>query len=147
MGVDEADRLMRYRKRIETALPPDRRRHLPEGEPVSQSEGRPATPCIDRNGQCVYFTVEEGNPACILESIQTDEPGTLRPISCRLFPIRLREANGLIFLDYEIWEECAEAWNEESTSLVEFLEMPLRERFGDDWYRRLEFLVRRLKAI
>ncbi len=72
-----------------------------------------ATLCIGGSGRCVFSRLDGcNNVSCNLElySRQSDIH-TLRPVSCRLFPIRIRTFNGLEIIDYEIWEECRDAWN------------------------------------
>ncbi|MFN1835973.1 DUF3109 family protein [Balneola sp. MJW-20] len=65
-----------------------------------------------------------------------------KPISCHLFPVRLKRIAGFDYANYEyVPKLCAAACKKgekEDTGLAEFLEKPLVRRYGKKWYR--EFL-------
>ena len=111
-------------------------------------EGPPndaATLCIGGSGRCVFARQEShNNISCNLEiySRQAGIP-TLRPVSCRLFPIRIRTFNGLEIIDYEIWEECRDGWNT-GPLLLDFCRIALGDRFGQSWLEKLDAI--RLKS-
>ncbi|MBN1879036.1 DUF3109 family protein [bacterium] len=98
-----------------------------------------ATSCISRTGRCVFTVLNRNrNVSCQLEihSRRQNIP-TLRPISCRLFPLRVRSYNGLDILDYEVWNECHEAWHQ-GPYLLDFCRDALSARFGQDWLEKLD---------
>jgi len=102
-------------------------------------EGTPGdyvTPCIEQR-ECVYVYFEDGIARCSFE--RAYEQGLIqwrKPISCHLFPIRIREF-GQDFIRYEEIDECAPArarGKTERVSVFEFLQQPLVRKYGEEWY-------------
>jgi len=102
------------------------------------------TNCIDGIGRCVFSKIDsKGGVSCYLETFSRLEGmATIRPVSCRLFPIRVRTSNGLEIIDYEVWEECSYAWNK-GQYLLDFCREALLERFGKEWMDKLETIRQR----
>jgi hypothetical protein len=103
-------------------------------------EGRPgdyATPCVDGR-ECVYVCFEQGVARCGFErAFLAGATKWRKPISCYLFPIRIRRF-GQEFLRYEQIDECAAGRKRgaaEGISLWEFLKDPLVRKFGTSWYQ------------
>ncbi len=100
------------------------------------TEGNRATTCVD-NRACVFVYYEDGIARCSLERAFLNGETTWRkPISCHLFPIRI-DRNRLVQLRYENITECASALQRgsiENIPLSEFLEEPLKRKFGTVWY-------------
>jgi hypothetical protein len=106
---------------------------------VGQVEGVPgdlATPCVE-NRECAYAYFENGIARCSFERAFLDgSTGWRKPLSCHLFPIRVRRF-GQEFLHYEEIDECASGRTRgaaENIPLAEFLREPLTRRFGKTWY-------------
>lgn len=102
-------------------------------------EGKPgdyATPCVDGR-ECVYVTFDAGIARCSFErAYLAGRTGWRKPLSCHLFPIRVRRF-GQQFLRYEQIEECAAGrcrGNREAIPLSDFLREPLIRTFGTAWY-------------
>jgi Protein of unknown function (DUF3109). len=105
------------------------------------AEGRAgdyATPCIGQR-ECVFALFDDGVAQCSFE--RAYEGGLTdwrKPISCHLFPIRIRQF-GKDFLRYEMIEECAPGRRKGETAgvpLREFLREPLIRLYGEVWYRK-----------
>ncbi len=95
--------------------------------------GQWQTICRDKSGPCVFFDEADFETACILQRIRDKETNeTLRPLSCRLFPFRIRRRDTLIILDYERWDACAAAWNG-NRLLIDFCKDALVGAFGQEW--------------
>ncbi len=114
-------------------------RGLVEGHP-----GDYATNCVD-DRECVFAIFEQGIARCAFEKAFTD--GTIawrKPISCHLFPIRVRRF-GREFMRYEEIDECRggrERGARENVHLFDFLKTPLARRYGDHWYQSFLELAR-----
>ncbi|MBN1355201.1 DUF3109 family protein [bacterium] len=92
--------------------------------------------CLDGTGRCVFVKMKNGIARCALERIdQTAGQGSLRPVSCKLFPLRVRRWGSFYIIDPERWEECESAWRSR-TPLVEFCLEGLEIQFGRDWVER-----------
>ncbi len=109
---------------------------------------------IDKQG--VAYTDEEGD---LVTSIVNHRDcafrgpcGCLlkqRPISCHLYPIRVKKIGVLTALNYHRWAICKDAvrlGKERHIRVYEFLRKPLIRRFGEAWYQELEQVVKELRA-
>jgi len=115
-------------------------------EIIAQSggvEGRPgdyATVCIDRR-ECVFVYFDGGIAKCSLERAYHEGRIPLRkPISCHLFPIRVR-GFGQEFVRYEEIAECQPGRDNGTArrvSLLDFLKDALIRKFGEEWYTHMK---------
>lgn len=70
-----------------------------------------------------------------------------RPISCHLYPIRLKDFGNVIGLQYHRWNICEDAvrkGREQQMPVYKFLREPLIRRFGEAWYSELEEVAEEL---
>ncbi len=102
-------------------------------------EGTPgefATNCIEQR-ECVFVYRENGIAKCSFEkAYEMGEIEWRKPISCHLFPIRIRHF-GKDFVRYEVIDECAAARDkgaEQCVPLHDFLKVPLLRKYGEVWY-------------
>jgi len=111
-------------------------------------EGAPgtfATMCIDHR-QCVFVYFEDGIARCSFE--RAYEEGKIewrKPLSCHLFPIRIR-GFGKDFLSYEMIDECQagrELGMAKQIKLHDFLKEPLTRKYGENWYNSFVSMCRR----
>jgi hypothetical protein len=130
---------------IEKAYPAVRG-FLPEGSiaviaSAGMVDGQPgsyATNCVEGR-ECVFAYFEDGIARCSFERAYLE--GTIawrKPISCHLFPVRVRTF-GEDFLHYEIIHECEggrKRGRTDKISLHAFLKEPLIRRYGREWYGR-----------
>jgi hypothetical protein len=95
-----------------------------------------ATTCIDMR-ECVFVFFEDGIARCAFE--RAYEKGLTdwrKPLSCHLFPIRVRHF-GRDFVRYEEIDECAPgraSGEERKVPLSNFLREPLTRKYGEKWY-------------
>lgn len=99
--------------------------------------------CID-SGECIFVQKDKNGAAtCAIQSAYYEGRFQWeKPISCHLYPIRLKQIGGLEYANFEyIPELCSAACQrgeKEGIYLAEFLEDSLTRRYGEEWYR--EFL-------
>lgn len=91
---------------------------------------------------CVFTCYENGCCFCALEKAYRAGRSRFRkPISCALYPIReLRMSNGTVGLNYHRWDVCSAAVKKGRSlglPVYKFLEGPLTQRFGREWYAEL----------
>ncbi|NTW51361.1 MAG: DUF3109 family protein [Chlorobiaceae bacterium] len=82
--------------------------------------------------ECVFVLYEDGVALCSVEAG--------KPLSCSLFPIRVRKKFGLDYLVYEQHAMCREARRkgaEQNVRLVDFVGPSLVARYGRQWYESL----------
>lgn len=117
-------------------------------------DGDCVTPLVSDGQECVYCNFEE-NGACycaIERSYCRGGSKFVKPISCRLYPIRVSNlSSGMTALNLHRWEICKDAFakgKKEGIPVFRFLEKPLKDAFGDEFYEALEsaynqFVVKR----
>lgn len=110
----------------------------PDGDLVTQIvDGRDcAFTCYAPGGKCL----------CALEKAHRERRiPDVKPISCRLYPVRLTEYSGFTAVNLHRWKICrpAEALGRKlGIRAYEFLKGPLTARFGPEWYAELELTAR-----
>ncbi|MCX7696133.1 MAG: DUF3109 family protein [Bacteroidales bacterium] len=106
-------------------------------------EGKPCTP-LKSNNECVFMAWENGIARCILEKLY--ECGLFswkKPISCHLYPIRVKNEGIFERLELHRWSICYSAFQVSNVSenrLIFFLSEALIRKYGMNWYRRLLIL-------
>lgn len=113
-----------------------------EGVAYIDSEGDLVTTLID-GGQCAFTTWgENGVCLCALEKgFREGKLPQLKPSSCHLYPVRLKDINGMTAVNLHRWKicRCAEKLGKkENMRAYKFLKEPLVRQFGPDWYEELE---------
>ena len=104
------------------------------------------------NGACAYMTLDEkGVAQCGIE--QAHQAGAIefkKPVSCHLYPIRVKKINKGQFeaLNYDRWEICQPACNlgkKMKVPVYQFLKEPLIRKYGFDFFEELDTTARILK--
>lgn len=95
------------------------------------------TTLVPGSGVCAYACfADDGSCLCSIERC-----GCTKPVSCSLYPIRVTEFDGGgCALNYHRWDicECARVkGRKDGTRVYQFLEKPLRQVYGDDFYEAL----------
>ena len=119
-----------------------------QGVAVADFEGELTTPLI--NGEeCAYCIGENGVSFCGIEKAYNAKKTTyLKPISCHLYPIRVKKFGDTIALNYDRWDICKPAialGNKEGVAVYKFLKGPIVRRFGEDFYAQLDEAAAMLK--
>lgn len=103
---------------------------------VEGSTGDYATTCIDQH-ECVFVFFDNGIARCSLEKAHEEGKTEWRkPISCHLFPIRIKSF-GRDIVRYEQIDECESGRTRGETEKVmlhTFLREALVRRYGEQWY-------------
>lgn len=113
-----------------------------EGTYVVDTDGDLVTPLVN-NRACAYvYYDEQGGTRCAIEKAHLDgKTDYKKPISCALFPVRLKEYPSFTAVNVQIIDICACACtlgSELKVPVYKFLKEPLIRRFGEDWYTQLE---------
>lgn len=109
-----------------------------QGISYSDYDGEQVTSII--NGKdCVFTYVDdEGVTKCAIEKANREGRTTVRkPISCHLYPIRVKKYRGYTALNYSQWSICKPAialGKSEGVKIYQFLKEPLVRAFGEEWY-------------
>lgn len=137
-------------ERIEEVLPVVKPYLLPraltaikeDGASYLDPDGDLVTQIVDGR-DCVYTCYAPGGKClCALEKAYREgKIPDVKPISCRLYPVRLREYDGFTAVNFHKWKICkpAEAMGRKlGIRAYQFLKGPLTAKFGKEWYDELE---------
>jgi hypothetical protein len=110
--------------------------------------GNYATRCIERR-ECVFVYFEDGIAHCSLEKAYLNgETDWRKPLSCHLFPLRIRR-EGRDFVRYEVISECAPGRARgltQKVKLYEFLREALVRKYGKAWYEQFRHYCERVNG-
>lgn len=128
----------------------------PEGVEAIESQGawvidkdnEIGTPLID-NKDCAYVIFDGGTALCGIE--QAYNQGLIdwkKPVSCHLYPVRIKEFSSFQAVNYDRWDICSDACQlgkELQVPVYKFVKEALVRRFGAEWYEELEQVAKELK--
>ena len=139
---EEADRLKELLPRIMPYLS-EKARKVVEEEGISyiDEEGDLVTQLVD-GANCVFTTfASDGKCLCALEKAYQDgEKDFFKPISCALYPVRVKEYDTFTAVNFHRWKICKGAevmGRAKGIRAFEFLKQPLTRKFGKKWYDEL----------
>ena len=111
-----------------------------QGLAVFDSEGDLTTPLIN-NRECAFVVKKNGINLCSIEKAYLDgKTDFKKPISCHLFPIRIKEYRDFDAVNYEeikICEPACKCGSELEVPVYAFLKEPLIRKYGKVWYKEL----------
>ena len=106
------------------------------------------TPLI-QGKECAYTQVKDGIYLCAIETAFFDKKIRFRkPISCHLFPARIKKYNDFTAVNYEKWNICRDAWElgaKEDLPVIDFLKESLIRKFGKSWFKKLSIAAKELQ--
>src|SRR5690606_9997116 len=113
-----------------------------QGAFVKGEDGEWETPLV-HGSECAYVIFSEGGIAkCGLEEAYNQGATKWKkPVSCHLYPIRIREYSEFTAVNYHKWEICDPACalgTELQVPIYKFVKDALIRKFGKQWYADLE---------
>ena len=113
-----------------------------QGTSVIDSDGDTVAPLINGR-ECAYaFRDSNGIYKCAIETAwQKKKIPFRKPVSCHLFPVRLRKYDDYTAVNFEFWRDCRpalELGKRKNVRVYEFLGEALIRRFGKPWYKELK---------
>lgn len=122
-----------------------------EGKYVYDKEFGWVTPTIS-NGMCAYGIVDKnGVVKCGIEQAYNDgKISWKKPISCHLFPIRIKKTKRSELVNYEPREDLCSAactlGKKLKMPVYQFLKEPIIRKFGEDFYEALAATAKHLET-
>jgi hypothetical protein len=119
-----------------------------QGTSLIDSDGDEVTPLIN-NKECAFTIFDKGIALCGIEKAYVD--GLIdfqKPLSCHLYPVRIKKYPTFDAVNYDEWELCKPACalgKKEGLQVYKFLKDPLIRKYGKDWYEELEIAADALK--
>ena len=111
-----------------------------KGTSVTDFEDERVTPLIG-NEECAYTNLKDNVFMCGIEQAWSDGKVSFsKPISCHLFPVRLKCYSDFKAVNYEELAICSPALKkgaEEGIYVYEFLKEPLIRALGEELYKEL----------
>jgi hypothetical protein len=137
----EADILDRIWPEVKPYLRPDGIEAIENsGTSVLDFENDRVTPLIS-NEECAYTIINDNIFMCGIEKAWSDGKTDFRkPISCHLFPVRVKKFSGITAVNYQELSICSpgvECGCTEGIYLYRFLKDPLIRAFGEEVYNDL----------
>ncbi len=111
---------------------------------VVGEDGDYETPLIN-NKECAYVIFDGATALCGIE--QAYNEGLVKwkkPISCHLYPIRIKEYSQFSAVNYNRWHICDDACvlgKELEVPVYRFLKEPLIRKYGESWYAELDLVA------
>jgi hypothetical protein len=119
------------------------------GKWVLDFEGDRVTP-LNNNKECAYtYRDDKGIVFCAIEKAYLEGKITFqKPISCHLYPIRIKKLTHYDAVNYESNKLCMPArvnGEKLGVPLYQFVKTPLIRKYGKEWYEQLEIAANELK--
>ena len=113
-----------------------------KGAFITTTEGEFETPLIN-NADCAYVNFDDNGIAlCAIEEAHNQGEITWKkPLSCHLYPIRVKDYSEFSAVNYHKWEICDDACSlgaELQVPVYKFVKQALIRKFGEYWYSELE---------
>lgn len=147
---DEAKQIEKNYPYFEKHLPESHRKEIKEqGFSIIDDDGDLVTPLVN-NRQCAYsFYDEKGVLKCSMEKAYFEGKSRFRkPISCHLFPIRIKEYKRFDAVNYDQLKICKpgrKCGKSNQLPLYKFLKEPLIRKYGKEWYKEVEIAAEYLE--
>lgn len=120
-----------------------------QGTSVVSDFGELETTLVN-NAECAYVVFDDNNTAqCGIEQACND--GVIdwkKPVSCHLYPVRVKDYSEFSAVNYHKWDICDDACTlgkELQVPVYKFTKEALIRKFGKDWYAELEKVAEQYK--
>lgn len=139
---DELEQLKESYDAIEPYLNAEGKKAIQEqGLYIFDEDGEYSTPTVDGR-ECAYAVYDDkGILKCGIEQAYKDKKTKFqKPISCHLYPIRIKKYDDYEAINYDRWHICNPACGlgkELKVPLYKFLKEALIRKYGKDWYKKL----------
>lgn len=121
-----------------------------QGAFVKGEDGEWETPLVDGR-ECAYVTYGgTGKAECGIEkAYNAGATKWKKPVSCHLYPVRVKEYTGLVAVNYHRWEICDPACSlgqQLRVPVYVFVKDALIRKFGSAWYAELVKVAKELSS-
>lgn len=135
---EEVEILERIYPDIKNFLRPEVREFIEKyGTSYYDADREPVTQ-LNNGKECVFTVFENGIARCGIEkAFEAGKTDFRKPVSCHLYPIRIRKFKDFQAVNYDKWEIChpaIEKGNRLQMPVYRFTGQSLIRRFGITWY-------------
>jgi hypothetical protein len=104
---------------------------------------------LNEGKECAYTVFEKGIARCAIEKAFFDGAIAFRkPMSCFLYPIRIKKYSRFDAINYDRWDICQAAMklgDKKQLPVYRFTKEALIAKYGQEWYRELEAAAENLE--
>ena len=148
---EELDILREIFPKIKRYLRKEGIRAIEEQGPYTTNEFGEHETTLVGGADCAYVIYDKkGVALCgIEEAYNMGEITFKKPVSCHLYPIRIRQYSEFAAVNYDRWDICKPACQNGKALKVpvyKFVKQALVRKFGPDWYEELEKVSRERNA-
>lgn len=119
-----------------------------QGKWEIDDDGDLVTPLVDGK-ECVYTIFENGIAGCGIEkAFRAGKTDFRKPVSCHLYPVRIRKYRDFEAVNYDRWDICQPACTcgeKLQVPVFRFLKDALTRKYGEEWYAMLDEAGRMLE--
>jgi hypothetical protein len=138
---DEVAKLKAIYHDIKAYLRPEARESIEkDGVSYIDGDGEPVTQ-LREGKECVFTVFDKGIARCGIErAFEEGKTDFRKPVSCHLYPVRIRKYKDYDAVNYDRWIICKPAillGNRMQLPVYRFAEQSLIRRFGETWFREL----------
>jgi len=113
-----------------------------QGTSIVSDFGELETPLVN-DSECAYLIFDENKTALcgIEEAYNKGVISWKKPISCHLYPVRVKDYSEFAAVNYHKWDICDDACSlgkELQVPVYKFVKDALIRKFGEGWYSELE---------
>ncbi len=147
LGEEEPGILEEEYEHFQSYIRPEGREAVKrDGVFTIDSDGDVVTPLIDGK-ECAYTVFDEqGIAGCGIEQAWLAGKTKFRkPISCHLYPVRVKKLVDIDALNYHTWDVCkpaCECGSKLQVPVYRFLKEALTRAYGEEWYSQLELIAK-----
>lgn len=141
LTIDEAAELERIFKIVKPYLKPEGLAEIEKsGTSILDQDNEHVTPLIE-NRECAWSVMEGNIFKCAIEQAWYEGKISFRkPLSCHLFPARIKQFSDFQAVNYSEQPVCSEArikGSKEDVYVYQFLKEPLTRALGENMYNEL----------
>ncbi len=118
-----------------------------QGISIMDSDGDTVTPLINQ-GECAFVVFENSVALCSIElACKAGLTNWLKPVSCHLYPIRIKKYKHYDAVNYNSWDICKPALGKGKTiglPVYVFVKEALIRYYGQDWFDQLDYAAKNL---
>lgn len=142
----EVEKLKEIYVSVKSYLQPESREEIEKkGVYYIDAYGEPVTQ-LNNGKECAFTVFENGIARCGIEKAYIDgKTDFQKPVSCHLYPVRVRKYKDFDAVNYDKWGICKDAitsGNRLQNPVYQFTKQSLIRRFGELWFDELELTAK-----
>lgn len=115
-----------------------------QGTSLMDAEQEMVTP-LNAGKECAYAIFENGIARCGIEKAYEEGATNFRkPVSCHIYPIRVKHYKGFKAINYDRWPICDPAricGSRHKTPVYRFVQSAIERKYGKDFFEKLEIIA------